>query len=216
MLGPVARNIPTLLRAGNADNTNKKYDSYFTKFRNWCELYSLSHLPATPASVCLYLSSLVMQCVSTSVLDASFYSIKHFHDISLRPNPCNDKLVTLCLEGSKRTLAKPVNKKKPITVDMLHKIVDRFGKSDANLSDLRVCTLCLLGFSGFFRFSELSSITMKDLFFFNTHVEVVVPKSKTDIYRRGNKVLIAKTGNKLCPVTFLLRYIEAASLYIFL
>lgn len=47
--------------------------------------------------------------------------------------------------------------------------------------------------------------------FFDTHVEVIVPKSKTDIYRRGNKVLIAKTGNKLCPVTFLLRYINSAS-----
>ena len=152
-----------------------------------------------------------MQCVSNSVLDASFYSIKHFHDISLRPNPCSDKLVNLCLEGSKRTLAKPVNKKKPITVEMLHKIVDRFGKADANLFDLRVCTLCLLGFSGFFCFSELSNFTMKDLCFFDTHVEVIVPKSKTDIYRRGNKVLIAKTGNKLCPETILLRYINSAS-----
>ena len=37
---------------------------------------------------------------------------------------------------------------------------------------------------------------------------MIVPKSKTDIYRRGNKVLIAKTGNKLCPVTFLRRYIN--------
>jgi hypothetical protein len=44
----------------------------------------------------------------------------------------------------------PVNKKKPITVEMLDNIVDRFGKTDANLSDLSVCTLCLLDFSGFF------------------------------------------------------------------
>lgn len=40
---------------------------------------------------------------------------------------------------------------------------------------------------------------------------MIVPKSKTDIYRRENTVLIAKAGNKLCPVTFLLRYINSTS-----
>jgi hypothetical protein len=38
--------------------------------------------------------------------------------------------------------------------------------------------LCLIGFSGFF----------------DTHLEMNIQKSKTDIYRRGNKVVIAKTG----------------------
>ena len=48
---------------------------------------------------------------------------------------------------------------------------------------------------------------MKDLEFFDTHLEMNIQKSKTDIYRRGNTVVIAKTGNTLCPVSFLLRYI---------
>ena len=55
------------------------------------------------------------------------YSIKRFHDVSLKCNPCEDKLVKMCYEGSKRILSKPINKKQPITVEMLHKIVDNFG-----------------------------------------------------------------------------------------
>jgi hypothetical protein len=50
--------------------------------------------------------------------------------------------VKLCLEDSKRLLAKPVKEKLPITVDMLKKIIDRIGKKDSTLSDLRTYTLC--------------------------------------------------------------------------
>jgi hypothetical protein len=38
---------------------------------------------------------------------------------------------------------------------------------------------------------------MHDISSSDTHVEINISKSKTDIYRRGNKVVIAKTGNKL-------------------
>ena len=164
-VGSAARQIPTLVHASVADNTNKKYDIYFNKFRDWCKVHGLLSLPASPTTVCLYISSLVTQRVSVSVLDSCFYSIKRFHKISLRNNPCHDDLVMLCLEGSKRLLAKPVNKKQPITVEMLTKIVDRYGKDCATLSDLSICAFCLLGFSGFFRYSELSNIKMKDSFF---------------------------------------------------
>ena len=103
-----------------------------------------------------------------------------------------------------------MNKKEPITVDILDKLVKKFGNDPHNLSNLRICTLCLLGFSGFFRYSELSEIKLKDLHFSNTHVEVKLSKSKTDTYRKGSSVIIARTGNILCPVTWLNRYIETA------
>jgi uncharacterized Fe-S radical SAM superfamily protein PflX len=35
---------------------------------------------------------------------------------------------------------------------------------------------------------------------------------KTDVYRRGNNVVIAKTNGKACPVSWLLRYIFLAEL----
>ena len=39
-----------------------------------------------------------------------------------------------------------------------------------------------------------------------------MPRSKTDVYREGNYVYIAKLENKYCPVAILRRYIEAANL----
>jgi hypothetical protein len=53
------------------------------------------------------------------------------------------KIVKLCLEDSKRLLAKPVQKKKlPITVDMLKKIIDRIGKR-TRLYPIYVHALCV-------------------------------------------------------------------------
>ena len=146
-LGSLARSILNLVHLSLADNTNKKYDIYFCRFRKWCSDHSLNYMPAKPSVVCLYLSSLVVQCVPTSVLDSAFYSIKRFHDVSLKCNPCEDKLIKMCYEGSKRILSKPINKKQPITVEMLDKIVDHFGSNYFDLSGLSVCTICILGFS---------------------------------------------------------------------
>ena len=43
-------------------------------------------------------------------------------------------------------------------------------------------------------------------------LKIFVPRSKTDVYREGNYVYIAKLEGKYCPVAILRRYIEAANL----
>lgn len=105
-------------------------------------------------------------------------------------------------------LSKPINKKEPINTDILRKLMDFYSKDPSNVLQLITFVMCLLGFSGFFRFSELSNIRMCVIKWENAHIEINIPKSKTDIYRRGNSVIIAKTGNDLCPVFWLNKYID--------
>ena len=192
--------------------SNKKYRLYFDKFISWCNKFKFKSLPASVSNVALCFGSLIQQLVSNSVLDAYFYSINWFHKVALVANPCESVLLPLILEGGKRFLCKPVNKKEPITVDILGKIVDFFGSDTNNGSHLRTCAMCLLGFSGFFRYNELSHIQMKDITFHDSYVEIFIRQSKTDVYRRGNSIVIAGTSNKLCPVSWLKRYIEAVDL----
>ena len=81
------------------------------------------------------------------------------------------------------------------------------------MKDLRIAALCTLGFTGFFRFSELSNISCKHIVFLEDHIKIFVPlHSKTDVYREGNFVYIAKTLSKYCPVSILLRYMREAKL----
>ena len=72
--------------------------------------------------------------------------------------------------------------------------------------------MCILGFSGFFRYSELSVIGMSDIKYSDSHVEINVKSSKADQYRQGQSVIISKTDTDLCPVSWLNKYIAAAEL----
>ena len=72
--------------------------------------------------------------------------------------------------------------------------------------------MCLIGYAGFLRFSELASIKACDLNFREDCVSIFIEKSKTDKYREGTWVHIAKTGNVTCPVDMLLKYINLAGI----
>jgi hypothetical protein len=54
------------------------------------------------ATVTIYLNSLVQRSVSISVLYSNYYSIKWYHDLNLHSNPCDDKLISVFLEGGHR------------------------------------------------------------------------------------------------------------------
>ena len=43
-------------------------------------------------------------------------------------------------------------------------------------------------------------------------MEVHIASSKTDQYRMGDKVLVARTGNGTCPVQMMERYFERAQI----
>jgi hypothetical protein len=130
---------------------------YFKNFQNWCIENNCSYLPA---SVAVYLSGFVQQSVSFPVFCAHFYSIKWYHDIKLLPNPCDDKLLQMMTEGAKRILGKPTTQKKPLTVEHLQRIVEKFGVDSSNLYNIRICAMILLGFAGFLRYSEIANLKM--------------------------------------------------------
>jgi hypothetical protein len=70
----------------------------------------------------------------------------------------------------------------------------------------------LLAYAGLFRYKELSNIRMTNIAFYDTHIEILVETSKTDIHRQGNTVVIARTNTETCPVLFLRRYCTLAGL----
>ena len=59
---------------------------------------------------------------------------------------------------------------------------------------------------------KLSNIQPKHYTFCDGFVKIFVPGRKTDVYREGNYVYIAKLEGKYCPVAIQRRYIEAANL----
>lgn len=72
--------------------------------------------------------------------------------------------------------------------------------------------MCLICYSVFLRFSELANLRRPDITFFPTYIKLFLYKSKTDIYREGKYVLIAKTGLPTCPVDMQNRYRNLTSI----
>ena len=122
-------------------------------------------------------------------------------------SPCDSKLVKNVLEAAKRSLAKPVSKKEPVTPAMIVDICNRFAGPDANLSDLCLATICVTAYTAFLRYNELASLRCRDVSFCNSFVKIYVYKSKTDVYKDGTYVLLAKTGHVSCPFNLLCRYV---------
>ena len=83
---------------------------------------NISHLPALPSTVSMYLTSLIQTGVSVTVLNSIFYAVKWYHNMFLFEDPWVNRLVKLVLEGGNRILSKPIKKKEPITADVIVKL----------------------------------------------------------------------------------------------
>ena len=75
-------------------------------------------------------------------------------------------LVSLMVSASQRLLGRPKVKKDPVTPEMLKALVkSKISGKSSSISDLRTVALCLIGYAGFYRFSELSHIKACDVKF---------------------------------------------------
>ena len=95
---------------------------------------------------------------------------------------------------------------------MLQKIVQMFGKDDKNLISLRFVLMCLLGYFGFLRYSELANLRRSDIRIFQDRLDLFIKQSKTDKFKEGAWIVISATGNTVCPKTHLLAYMKLANI----
>ena len=141
------------------------------------------------------------------------YGIRWAHNLFGLSNPCESNLVKGILESAKRSPSRPIVKKEPVTPDMIFNICQKYASVYASLSDLRTAAICVTAYAGFLRFNELAYLRCCDVKFCDDkYVELFIAKSKTDIYRNGNVVILAKTGHLTCPFSLLNRYVQAAGI----
>ncbi|CAG2243182.1 unnamed protein product [Mytilus edulis] len=118
--------LPELLSESRAASTTKGYYQSFLRWKKWAILNGIENcdiLPAKAFHVAIYLASLTQSSNTVSPVVQAFYSLKWIHSlIGSLCSPTDSSLVINVLEGAKRSLATPTNKKEPISVELLHKI----------------------------------------------------------------------------------------------
>ena len=73
---------------------------------------------------------------------------------------------------------------------MMKTLVTKYGKKSSTILDLRFLLACLLGFVGFLRVDELLHVKLKHIKLQESHLEILIPNSKTDQHREGHVVYI--------------------------
>ena len=208
-----AANLPELFRAAFAGGTIEKYRRAWQKWVQWTTTYSeVSHCPADPFFVCIYFNDLIKDNTPISAIISAFCGIRWGHINAGYESPTDCQFVKLAFEGAKRLACKStVRRKEPFTADMIRHLVSLYDDSE-NLLHLRFLIICIFGFAGFFRISELLDIQLKHISLEKDSIEIFLEKSKTDQHRDGETVYIAQSGNSTCPLYWIKRYLRLAKL----
>ena len=98
----------------------------------------------------MYLQQLADESKSRAAVEEAANAVSWVHSSVGLTSPMADPFARATLEGLQRSLAKPVTKKEPVSIEMLGAIVEY-----AERSDLRLPTACLSSFSGFLHINEL-------------------------------------------------------------
>lgn len=180
-----------------SESTKKAYKSDWKYFVKWCKKYDVCSLPATEGTISLFVTSQEgYRALSTIRRYLSTISVAHRS--AGYDSPCNYDSVRRIIKGISRSERRIVNRASPISLEILHKMIDLCGTSGTGFRD---ATLLIIGWSGALRRSELVSICMEDIEFVDNGMILIIPRSKTDQEGIGVEIGIPKFHNeKYCPV----------------
>ena len=205
-------NLIELLFCTRAESTVTKYQRAYYRWRQWAIARRHVPLPAQLLQLCSYLQSVGSSSGSKSAVEEAVNVVSWAHTIAWLESPTRHPTVVSIMEAYRRVLAAPKNKKEPVTAEDLRKMVRLSAGLKASLADVRTIAICLISFAAFLRFDELASLRCNDVKIKEDHAEIRIRVSKTDQYKDGDSVVIARTGASTCPVQILERYISMASI----
>lgn len=207
----LAGRMSSFMVNSRSDNTNKKYFYSFNRWTKFIHTHGFAELPAQPVHVALYITKLIDQKCSPSVVNAAVYSIKWAHGLHGFIDPTDNPFVKSLLESVKRLNGRPIIKKDPVHCEDLIALCSIYDTS-TDLLCVRDLTMILLCFSGFLRFDEVSKLRCRDVRRFESHIQIFISNSKTDQYRQGNEILISEGSSIACPVRMYLRYLSLSGI----
>lgn len=194
-----------------AANTVRAYESDWNHFIAWCGAHTLPSMPATPATVALYIADLASAC-KVATITRRLAAISKVHQASGNESPCAMKhaIVKEVLDGIKRTNGVKQTGKAALLTNTLRSLIAAIPDS---LIGKRDTALLLVGFAGGFRRSELVALTVPDIEFCEDGAKVTLRRSKTDQEGQGRVVGVPFGSNpELCPVRTLRNWLTAAGI----
>ena len=211
MTESVATNMAGYLLQSKADNMVKKYNQAFVQFEKYCISNTLTAKSSLPIFVAMYITSLLDQGKSDNVITSAVYGIKWAHKLNDLEDPTHSNIVKLLMETAKRIRSRPRQKKDIISTELLQNLCSLYVDCTDVVHLIDLCMITL-AYAGFLRFDKVSNLHCNDVKFNSDHLVLNITRSKTDVYRHGNEVLISKGSSLACPYNSLHKYMGVAGL----
>ena len=186
-------------RAARSPNTERAYRADWADWSAWCDAHQVVALPATPATVGLYLTDR-SATHKVSSLRRRLGAIAVAHRLAGHHLDTRHPAIAEVLAGIRRTVGARQEPKRAILTDDLKTILRKIPET---LLGVRDRAILLIGFAGAFRRSELVALDFSDLAFSSRGVAVTVRQSKTDQVGEGEVVGIPRSKKSTCPVAAL-------------
>ena len=202
----LAQALPATVLSSRADSTTKKYLGAYQRWKTWADArQGVPSFPVQEIHLVLYMQHLSESTECKAAVEEAVHALSWLHGLAGLQPFSGSTLVKSTLEGLRRMLAKPKVRKEPVTADMLKAMVEAAGAAPS-LTEVRLLAVCLVAFAGFMRCDELIRLRCEDITFNAEGMMINIVSSKTDQYREGSSLVIARTGGLTCPVGMMEKY----------
>ena len=118
----IAEDVKQTVFASKAGGTIRTYLGRFNSWERWAKSNCVNYLPANPFLVAMYLQVILQSASSAPPINNAVYSIDWVHGLAGFQKVSSHCLVQSMMGASKHVLAKPKNRKEPITPEMLQRL----------------------------------------------------------------------------------------------
>ena len=191
--------------AAQSEATTRSYDADIRHFK----LHG-GTVPATPTMVAEYLACMA-GTLAVATLQHRLIAIHRAHTDQGLPSPVMDNVVKRTMQGIRRTLGTKQRRVTALVKDDVIAIMVHVDQQPP-MRAARDKALILIGFAGAFRRSELVGLRYEDMTEYDSGVELMLRRSKTDQEGAGRTVFIPYARGSRCPVKVLKNWLALADI----
>jgi integrase len=191
--------------AAQSEDSTRSYDAGVRHFK----LHG-GAVPATPTMVAEYLACMA-GTLAVATLQHRLIAIHRAHTDRGLLSPVMDNLVKRTMQGIRRTFG---TKQRRVTALVKDDLLEMIVHVDQQMPmrAARDKALILIGFAGAFRRSELVGLQCEDMTQYDSGLELLLRRSKTDQEGAGRTVFIPYAHGSRCPVKVLKNWLALAGI----
>ncbi len=173
-----------------APSTRRVYGHGWRQWERWCVERETAALPASPATICAYLTERASQGALVPTLDLAIGAISYAHRSRGLDDPTLTEAVRQVRRGLRRIVGTaPRRQARPLATDDIRQILTSIDRHAAK--GARDTAIILLGFASALRRSQLAALDLADVESKPAGLLLHVHRSKTDQDAAGQVVAVA-------------------------